>query len=96
MTDEIRRVHVRVTQDHIDHGHPGTCHMCPVALALMAAGFDEASAGKVKLRAYEEIRGWFLVTWQCDTPTTVVAFIDQYDSAGEVHPFTFDVVMRRV
>lgn len=72
---------IQVTQQHIEDGVPGDPHVCPVALAIR----ETIHKSHIKVVAYQFTIGYkpyFM-------PFSVRNFIDAYDSAKPVQPFSF-------
>jgi len=89
---------VQVTREHIQAGIREDCAMCPVALALVAAGFRNPDVDQDRFTAdvpdgflpgdsfdvdWGEVRG----TWGHDIRSMILAF----DRTGRLEPFAFDV-----
>lgn len=74
-----------VNQTHIDHGRPGTCTLCPIALAIQeATGIQQVGVNIVEVR----IDGKYF-----DLPREVTEFINQFDAGGSVEPFEFELCL---
>lgn len=74
---------IRVTQQHIEEGRRGSCRECPIALAIVSAGFFKAWVGASQIRANGKL-------W-CDTPPEVYRFIQKFDTNKRVKPFEFEI-----
>lgn len=82
---------VIVTQDHIDHGYPGTPSSCPVALALKETSTDFANVivGPFWFSSRnEEFQITYGVT---NLPKKVQQFIRKFDTSKPVKPFLFEI-----
>lgn len=84
-------VTVNVTQDCIDRGEREDCDKCPVALAMLHAGFIAPRVDGCSLGWMEPSRGRVYVR----TPDDVAFFIDELDGndddADDPGPFSFPV-----
>lgn len=92
-------VTVNVTQDCIDRGERENCEKCPVALAMLQAGFVAPQVDGCSLGWTEPGRG---VAVYISTPSDVAFFIDEFDGSwideedgkavnnGEPFSFTVD------
>ena len=83
---KARTILVYVTQDCIRRGKSREAALCPVALALQAAGIK---------RAHVDTAGWWVANKHGvmlrsgAIPKQVATFITKYDNGGHVHPFEF-------
>lgn len=75
---------IRVTQEHIDRGIQRDCSECPVALALLDAGFRDPKANASTLRNGKK--------FICRTPDKVYDFMSHFDSVyyGDDNPTPFE------
>ena len=84
---------IQVTQEHIDRGREAIpnrapCYVCPVAQALIDAGYQEVSVGQFE--AY-----W----WMPDEGRTAIAYLPEvasdwisaFDDGLHVEPFSIDL-----
>lgn len=77
---------IKVTQDHIDHGHKGECCGCPIALAAMDAGLVNVVVGSIRL-VYNDFQ------YETCLPEAARRFISEFDRVGRggVAPFEFEI-----
>jgi hypothetical protein len=80
---------INVGQRHIDAGEPKRCSLCPVALALIDAGFGFAYVGTMYMEA-QHGGEWRMAP----VPDEVQAFIRDFDNGLPVSPLTFDAEFR--
>lgn len=73
---------ISVTEDHIKRGIAQNCHLCPVALALCDAGFDDVAVGPKVIRIGKEI---------VPTPIEVRIFVMNFDTHQNTIPMEFDL-----
>ena len=77
-----RRVRVEVTAADIATGEPTFCRSCPVALALLRAGFTRVSVGEsIAAAEFGEV----------PLPRKVASFVRHFDRGRPVKPFAFDL-----
>ena len=87
---------IEVTQDHIDAGNRAeACRLsrecnCPIANALADAGFDNPKVSYGSFTA-GRVAGNVALRRRYRLPTEAMTFIEHYDDARHVEPFTFDV-----
>lgn len=82
----FRKLHVEVTQEHIDNGMQGDPERCPVALALKAAA--PKTAWKVcQTYAHDPANGH-----DYDFVLRVTMAIKQYDEGRGMAPMGFDLM----
>lgn len=98
---KMANVKVRVTRKHINKGAQGECSLCPVALALIDAGFQKVSvgAGDIDVAASRgklvQVIGYDLnnnfIDNAPDVRDTVESFVEAFDTYGPVavKPFSF-------
>jgi hypothetical protein len=78
---------VKVTQEHIDDGCPGDPEYCPVALALHALGFAQATVGHETVR----LHGGYSEK-SIEMPGDAVRWIAEYDDEPRLgEPFSFEL-----
>lgn len=80
-------VKINVTQDHIDRAN-GMSHVecCPVALALIDAGFSAPRVGKVSFSVCQRDGNG---TFDRISPKRLVDKIKKYDKTRQMSPFSF-------
>lgn len=85
---------VEVTKADIEAGERGSCFACPIANALHRTGHPEmlVSAHEV----YKEMpdgHQWptFVVQIVAPLPSEAKAFVDRFDNALAVEPFSFEL-----
>lgn len=83
-----RTFHFDVTQACIDKGVHLECTQCPVALAMLNAGFTGVSI--TDLTCSGSLNG---TVWSSRTPHKVVSFIERFDDGELTEPFSFDLEM---
>ena len=96
------RVTIRVTQEHIDHGEPGNCEECAMALAFLAA---IPGAQRVAVRYYDrhvdddrepevhvtvDFADFATGSRYYRIPQEVAGFVSRFDDGLPVEPFTFE------
>lgn len=79
---------IKVTKDHIKLGHRGRFCFCPVAIALLDAGFERVYVTGDQIR-FELYHGNQRVNVEVDAPKSVAKFVDIFDEKGKVEPFGF-------
>lgn len=81
---------VNVTQDCINSGLTGDCEKCPVALAMLQAGFIEPTVDASHLEWMEPSVGTRFYDY---TPGAVASFVHDFDENGIAggKPFSFVV-----
>lgn len=75
---------IEVTQKNIDEGKVLDCHACPVALALVDAGFSDVTVGPGYTNVKEH-KQWVR------TPEEALSFMIQFDKGHPVSPFKFEI-----
>jgi len=75
----------KVTQRIIDEGQRGRCGSCPVALALLASGLIDVSAGGI----YAVATGSCGHRMRAQLPVEVSAFMADFDRGLAVQPLSF-------
>jgi len=73
------KIYVRVLSKHIKAGCPKSSTDCPVALALLDAGFEDVSVGSRTV-------DMFGMTYKLCNPANV--FTERFDAGESVRPFT--------
>jgi hypothetical protein len=83
------KLHVNVTQNHIDRGKRCNSERCPVALSILEV-LPEVSYVAVDERIYVELSdsGDYI---KADTPDEVCSFARAFDKGKLVKPFSFEV-----
>ena len=76
---------IRVTQEHIDNGEKGACNCCPIALALIDAGWKRPHVGMNTMHDKDDESKYFA------TPPQVFRFMACFDIDRLVHPFEFEL-----
>jgi len=79
---------IKVTQDHINRGELCCSGHCPVALALMSAGFTWVSVGLSNMMFTTKSGAKKCV----EPPEKVRNFIILFDQSYHVLPFEFELV----
>lgn len=77
---------IKVKQEHIDRGAISSCSHCPIALAMMEAGFRRPSVGYDTVRWGDE--GLRNTT---KTPTAVSESMYLFDIGHGMKPFEFEI-----
>lgn len=79
---------ISVTQEHIDRGQKSHGDQCPVALALVDAGFQRQPLTVLHERAYYRSNG---VNYKVNFPIRATRFIKKIDAGkkAECKPFRF-------
>ncbi len=89
----MKRVHVELTQEDIDHGKPESCSECPVARAVARA------MGVVCVVHVDcQIAVSDGDTWWTPLPAVVETFVDNFDNVNQrvlCEPFAFDLELLR-
>lgn len=78
----MKKITVKVTQEHIDNGGLRNCRACPVALALIDAGYSEVAVSADGLYISDSFG-------RLEVPPAVAKFIKAFDSGYQVWPFEF-------
>ncbi len=73
-----------VTKKDIANGTPTEPDCCPIALALIRAGFNDVSVDTDNVRL-------FVGKPSLKLPQKAIDFIEQFDNGEEVDPFTFEL-----
>lgn len=74
---------INVTQEDIDNGEPSS-RKCPVAIAILSAGFDDVRVEALHLRFVLD-----RFQYARSTPDIVADFLEEFDSGAAVEPFSF-------
>jgi len=80
----MTKVKISVTQEHINYGRRGSCHDCPIALAVCAAlraGRVRVTPGFIDYKRYLDI----------PLPAEAQLFITRFDAEVSVKPFEFEL-----
>lgn len=76
---------IKVTQEHINKGVPGSHCMCPIALAMLEAVNDLFSVHGYHVHYFHRMWVWFSL------PTSASMFVERFDRNKKVKPFEFDL-----
>lgn len=74
---------IHVTKRHIRYGAPCNVRVCPIALALMDAGFSHPKAGLVSLNLGDD--------HIIPAPDNVREWMKEFDASGRGEPFSFEI-----
>lgn len=83
----MNKLTIRVTQANIDNGIRAKCGLCPIALALRDAGFEEPTVGSYEFQATQ---GCSYLNY--GLPESARDFINHFDAGHTVSPFEFEAV----
>lgn len=78
---------ISVTEEDIANGRRKRCQKCPVAIAMLRAGFYTVWANPGDLTWIDSERN----EHSCVTPDEVREFITRFDNHEPVAPFTFEL-----
>jgi hypothetical protein len=85
----MKTIKVQVTQECIDNGVKDKCRECPVAQALIKAGFDTPEVYSDKIQYW--VNNDHVSAWACTEEVT--DFIELYDDGNPVKPFEFEMTI---
>jgi hypothetical protein len=74
---------IEVTQEHIDNGDRESNSRCPIALAMIDAGYNCPFVGNSGVNTFDHSR--------VDLPQVAVEFIQNLSSKRNVKPFSFEL-----
>lgn len=89
----MKTIQINVTQQHIEDGARRSCDRCPIALAMLKAGFPSPYISSTWARlnhdyGQPEHQGR---RQQVNLPKIVQQFVRSFDSHHSVHPFSFTI-----
>lgn len=91
MKDQLAIVKVKVLKKHIKAGKRFCSGKCPVALALLDAGFQRVSVESYTIAA--TTRRGKQTTVVAKTPPSASSFIHSFYTKRAVEPFTFELTV---
>ena len=80
---------IKVTQEHIDKGKANSACECPIALAMISAGFIGVLVDGVHIYVGLWLMGGKVS--KSHTPTSARMFIHKFDLRESVEPFEFNL-----
>lgn len=81
---------ISVEQRHIDEGVRADCLLCPLALAIA----DSLTDAQMTFRIMEVLTVCVLIDYRkIQLPLKVMQFVQNFDAAITVHPFTFELAI---
>jgi hypothetical protein len=83
------KLHINVTQQHIDRGKRCNSERCPVALSILEV-LPETSYVSVDVRIYVEPSDTYDYI-AAESPDEVCRFTSAFDDGKPVSPFSFEV-----
>lgn len=88
----MRKIHIRVTEEHIARGIPGSVYACPIAVAIQdTLGRESSPVVDNRIRFY--IDGRQCVTKDYVLPKPFAKFVRRFDHRLPVKPFGFTVTI---
>ena len=84
-------VTVKVLDRHIQKGKPNKCAECPIALALVDAGFDRPWVDHSLVHYFAKPDGVREELYHFWLPGDAVGFVEDFDEGKPVKPFEFIV-----
>lgn len=81
------KIKISVTKDHIRSGFTKSCYMCPIALAMKAAGLESVLVAPVSGLAWK-FNG---TVHRAPTTMELASFIFNFDNGVAVEPFEFEL-----
>lgn len=81
------KVHVKVTQDHINNGEPNSGTHCPIALSLKDLGYRHVFVD----RDFIQLKGEDGILRVAGTTAAAIGVIDSFDQIKWATPTDFDL-----